>query len=246
MLIDEPELNLHPSLQLDFLTTLGSYAREGVLLATHSIGLARAVAERVYSVRKVADGESELTDYESTPRLSEFLGELSFSGYRELGFDKVLLVEGRTDVKTIQQFLRLYRKEHQVVILSLGGSQLINEVSEAELNEIKRITENVFILIDSERDEPGKPLDPRREAFVELCRRAGIQCNVLERRAVENYLSDQAVKRIKGEKYRALGPYEKLKEILPGWAKAENWRIAREMTADELKDTDLGNFLASL
>lgn len=29
ILIDEPELNLHPSLQLDFLTTLGSYAKRG-------------------------------------------------------------------------------------------------------------------------------------------------------------------------------------------------------------------------
>lgn len=29
--IDEPELNLHPSLQLDFLTTLGSYSHEGTV-----------------------------------------------------------------------------------------------------------------------------------------------------------------------------------------------------------------------
>lgn len=78
ILIDEPELNLHPSLQLDFLTTLGSYASEGVIFATHSIGLARASAERIYSVRKVTDGESEISDLEATPRFSELLGELSF------------------------------------------------------------------------------------------------------------------------------------------------------------------------
>ena len=39
ILIDEPELNPHPSLQLDFLTTLGRYASKGTLFATHSIGL---------------------------------------------------------------------------------------------------------------------------------------------------------------------------------------------------------------
>jgi hypothetical protein len=44
VLIDEPELNLHPSLMLDFLTTLGSYARCGVVFCTHNIGLARAAA----------------------------------------------------------------------------------------------------------------------------------------------------------------------------------------------------------
>ncbi|MCH9044968.1 MAG: AAA family ATPase, partial [SAR324 cluster bacterium] len=39
ILIDEPELNLHAQLQLDFLTTLASYATEGTLFCTHSIGL---------------------------------------------------------------------------------------------------------------------------------------------------------------------------------------------------------------
>ena len=47
ILIDEPELNLHPTLQLDFLTTLGSYATDAVIFATHSVGLARASAERL-------------------------------------------------------------------------------------------------------------------------------------------------------------------------------------------------------
>src|SRR4029077_11035623 len=86
ILIDEPELNLHPSLQLDFLTTLGSYATEGILFATHSIGLARAAADSIISVRGLADGLSDAKSIEDTPRLAEFLGEMSYSGYRELGF----------------------------------------------------------------------------------------------------------------------------------------------------------------
>ena len=59
ILIDEPELNLHPSLQLDFLTTLASYASKGVLFSTHSIGLARAAGNKVYSVHKEPGGPSE-------------------------------------------------------------------------------------------------------------------------------------------------------------------------------------------
>lgn len=39
ILIDEPELNLHPTLQRNFLTRLASYASEGIIFATHSIGL---------------------------------------------------------------------------------------------------------------------------------------------------------------------------------------------------------------
>jgi predicted ATP-dependent endonuclease of OLD family len=41
ILIDEPELNLHPRLQLDFLTALGSYSDKGVWFSTHSLGLAK-------------------------------------------------------------------------------------------------------------------------------------------------------------------------------------------------------------
>lgn len=246
ILIDEPELNLHPSLQLDFLTTLGSYAGEGVLFATHNIGLARASAELIYSIRKDPEGESEVRKLEATPRLSEFLGELSFSGYRELGFDKILLVEGSTEVKMIQQFLRKYGKDHQIVLLPLGGSQLIKESSEAELEEIKRICENVSALIDSELTAPEAAIEPSRAAFVEKCKKANIDCHVLERRAIENYLSDRAVKQIKGNKHRALEPYEALKDAPHGWAKAENWRIAQEMTREELEGTDLGEFINRL
>jgi energy-coupling factor transporter ATP-binding protein EcfA2 len=243
ILIDEPELNLHPSLQLDFLTALGSYADTGVVFATHSVGLARAISERIFSVRRTGDSVSEVTPYSGMPRLSEFLGELSFSGYQELGFDKILLVEGPTEVKVMQQFLRKYGRDHQVVLLPLGGDALINASTQAELLEIKRISDNVYAIIDSERTTPDAPLAAARAGFVENCREAGIECHVLERRALENYLSDTAIKQVKGDKYHALGHYEALKAIEPKWAKAENWQIAAEMTLEEIEATDLGHFL---
>jgi predicted ATPase len=81
VLIDEPELGLHATLQLQFLTTLGSFAKEGVLFATHSIGLARAAGELVYSLTRQGSGASKIQELGSEPRLSELLGELSFSGY---------------------------------------------------------------------------------------------------------------------------------------------------------------------
>jgi energy-coupling factor transporter ATP-binding protein EcfA2 len=204
--IDEPELNLHPSLQLDFLTTLGSYAREGIVFATHSIGLARASADRIYSVRMNNEGKSEVAEFEA----------------------------------------RLYRKDHQIVLLPLGGGSLINGSSETELGEIKRISENVFALIDSERASLEAPLDPDREEFVETCEKVGITCHVLDRRATENYFTDEAVKNIKGSEYRALEPYQLLKDISHSWSKTENWRIARAMTLEDLNETDLGEFLDSL
>ena len=248
ILIDEPEINLHPSLQLDFLTRLTSYADFGILFATHSIGLARASADYIYSVRRNADNLSEITDYNSTPRLTELLGELSFAGYRELGFNKILLVEGATEIKTIQQFLRWYKKEHKIVLLPMGGDQMINPDAGTQLEEIKRISKEIFILIDSERSSEDEELSARRAAFKKICEDINITCHILERRAMENYFPDHAIKKVKGKTYHALKAYEHFKSgpSFSKWAKSENWQIAQEMVRSDLDGTDLGQFLQSL
>ena len=49
-----------------------------------------------------------------------------------------------------------------------------------------------------------------------------------------------------GEEFRSLGAYEAFNDVSPRWSKEENWRIAREMTLDEINSTDLGQFLKSL
>lgn len=246
ILIDEPELNLHPSLQIDFLTTLASYAKYGVIFTTHNIGLARAVADKIYSVRQSENGENEVRPLECTRYLTEFLGELSYSGYKEMGFEIVLLVEGVTEVKTIHQFLRLYKKDHIVLLIPMGGAQLINEKAELELQELTRIPAKFFALIDSEKGSAEEPLHNSRAAFREICQKLRITCRVLERRALENYLTDAAIKAEKGDKYRALEYYESLEKVNPSWAKTENWCIARRMKLQDIKDTDLGLFLASI
>jgi energy-coupling factor transporter ATP-binding protein EcfA2 len=245
ILIDEPELNLHPSLQSDFLTSLASYATEGVFYATHNAGLALSCADRIYTVRR-NKSTSKVSTYEQTPRLSEFLGELGYAAYQDLGFDKILLVEGPTEVKLIGYWLRLYRLAHKVVLLHLGGSSLINGKRDAELQEIKRLSPNVFALIDSERDKADAHLPPDREAFVAACKRANIQCFVTERRATENYFSERAIETALGPGFSALTKFELLKKTSRPWSKNKNWRIGAEMTIEDLKDTDLHKLFTSL
>lgn len=246
ILIDEPELNLHPSLQLDFLTTLASHCERGVAFATHSLGLARSVGQNIYSVQASAGGGREVRPLAATRDYAQFLGELSLSGYTELGFSKVLLVEGTTEVPTLQRWLRLYGIEHEVVLLPLGGASLINANSSGPLAEISRITSDVYVIIDSERKSAQEELGKDRQGFIRACQDLGFRTHTLERRALENYFTDAAVKAIKGDKYRALGTFEALTDVQPTWSKNENWRIAAEMTRDDLDATDIGAFLALL
>ncbi len=245
ILIDEPELGLHPSLQLDFLTTLGSYASEGMLFATHSVGLGRSASDKLYSVIR-KDKKRYVKAYEATENLVELLGEMSFSGYRELGFDKVLLVEGPTEVKTIQQFLKFYGLDHKVVLLSLGGASLINGKFKHELSELTRLSTNIFCLIDSEKTAITDTLSQDRRDFVKVCKGLKIDCHVLERRATENYLTERAVQEVKSDKFQQLSEYQKLADINPAWGKNENWVIAAAMQKSEIENTDLGKFLGTI
>jgi len=249
ILIDEPETHLHPSMQIEFVFSLKSYAREGICFATHNIGLARIASDHIYSVRKRPSMPSEVVEYAAlhSASLAEFLGELSFAGYRELGFDKILLVEGVTEVTAIKELLRKYKKEHEIIILPMGGAEFIRSSMEPQLEEIKRITEHVSALIDSERNSENEALSLDRQGFVDSCQRAKITCKVLERRALENYFPKRAIQEVKGSAYEGLGEYENLKHRTHhGWSNSENWRFASAMTLEELDSTDLGEFLRNL
>ena len=248
ILIDEPESNLHPSLQIDFLLSLGSFAKQGVLFSTHSIGLARSVAETTYSLQK-PETHSIVRRLERTPNYTEFAGELSFSTFRDLGYDRILLVEGPTDVCTVQQLLRKLNKDHKIVVLQLGGDAMVCGGRDQELGELTRITgpERIAALVDSERDTAGGPSKKAREDFEASGRKLGFTVQLTDRRAIENYFPDHAVKAGVGENFEALGHYERRGSAVgKDWSKNLNWKIASEMTLDDLLGTDLLRFLDAL
>src|SRR5262249_9844386 len=242
LFIDEPELNLHASLQLDFLQTLARYTDYGVLFATHSMGLARTAADTIYTLTKPVGGASTMRPYGADRELVTLLGQLSFDRRPDLGFSKVLLVEGKSELRALAQFLRFYRKEHEVLMLPLHGDEMIRGDVQNELSDLLRIGGNVQYLIDSERGAAGGPLGENRQALVDLCQKLGINGHVLDRRALENYFTDAAVKRAFGSSASVLGSFDK-KGTSQNWPKTNNWRAALEMSKSDIDGTDRGQFL---
>jgi hypothetical protein len=104
----------------------------------------------------------------------------------------------------------------------------------------------MYALIDSERDAAGAPIAQDRLDFKAGCDARGIPCHILDRRALENYFTDKAVKAALGSSFTALTDYELLKSHPNAWAKTYNWRIAGELTRDELDPTDLGQVLRGI
>jgi hypothetical protein len=154
-------------------------------------------------------------------------------------------VEGPTEVTAVSQLLRKIGKDHEVVLLPLGGDSLINASSGRQLSEIKRLSSSIAALIDSERTAADTPLSETRQQFVRNCERLKIPCHVLELRAFENYLPNRAIKEVKGPNYSELAPFQLLREAEVGWSKEENWRICERMTFEEFQRTgDLFTFLS--
>ena len=100
-----------------------------------------------------------------------------------------------------------------------------------------------WLLIDSERASASAGLAEDRKGFQEKCVQTGIDCHILERRAIEIYFPDAAVKKALGQNFAALGQFDPLSAVSNRWSKRDNWRIAREMRLADLEKTDLGEFL---
>lgn len=242
LLVDEPELHLHPRLQLSFLAAAASRAKLCTLFATHSLGLARSAAETIFSVRRSgSENGSSIRDYHEIKDLKEVLGELSFAGNYDLGNTAILLIEGRTEYKIYQEFLRKFNADQKVTLLSLGGGTLINGEAAGPLSELRRLSDKIFAVVDSDRTEPGGKPSQSVADFRRVCESLGIPILVYERRAIENYLGGPHAEEIQG--ILGLDPFD---AVPNGWSKDRNWRIAREMSKEELMATDIGRFLLDI
>lgn len=243
LLIDEPELNLHASLQSRFLALLGKYTSETIIYSTHSLGLARSTADEVLVSTRSARNQNELKPYLAVQNLSFVLGELGYGGLHDTAFRALLLVEGVTEVRALQCLLSKYGVRNEVVVVPLGGDSLVNGNRGQELAEVRRLARRVFAIVDSERSEASS--EPKRERleFAEDCQHQNIECLVLQRRAFENYL-DYDVARDVYRKPDApdFGEYGRADDSW-GWDKNRNWRIVDSMKRSHFEETDLGRFI---
>jgi hypothetical protein len=241
VLIDEPELGLHPQLQNDFLLSIADRAST-VLFTTHSLGLARNMANSVYTVSRSGPyGSSVFRRFESIHNPTELLGELSYAGNYDLGFRKILLVEGPSEVRLFRILLQKINPAHGITIVSLGGSSSINAKAAHALIEIRRLSEKVYAIVDSERPSADTRAIPERLQFKRNCERIGICCHLLELRSTEAYFTDEAIKAAIGERYSSLDDYEKTPD---DWPKNDNWRIADATpTLSDFRRPDLVDFL---
>ncbi|MCC6816166.1 MAG: AAA family ATPase [Saprospiraceae bacterium] len=251
ILIDEPEISLHPKLQITFVRLLSKRCK-ALIASTHSIGLARSTGDFIYSLT-LQNNAPRLSLYGEhyEPTLAQSLSEMSYSQYVDIGGNNILLVEGRTDVKSYREILRKYNIEHKFIIFSIGGGNFIVNnpgLIAEELKELTRFNANsISMIVDSHRISANDKISKELISLEKVCRELNISLFITCRHSTENYISQAAIDEIVGNGILVLGKYENFNKRTneDTWDKNLNWKMFEKMKQSDFNGTELDEFINS-
>ena len=212
LLLEEPEIYLHPSLETSMMRYLKSRSEScQVFISTHSTNfLDRGEMKNVYLVAKDNSTHIQLLDYEDAE--STIPRELGIRLSSLFMFDHIVFVEGPSDEAILRELastLRVNFSQHNVGFVHMGGVRnFTHYAAKSTLAFLaKRNVKLLFIIDRDERDEG-------EVAKLQAIAGANAKVKVLDRRELENYLtSPSAISEFIALKRKLLG--EKTASNLP-------------------------------
>ncbi|UAL54467.1 ATP-dependent nuclease [Metabacillus dongyingensis] len=235
ILIDEVEAHLHSDMQRRLLSVLREKTAKQYFMTTHSnVFLDSNFVNRVFHV----SFDDKITIADATSK-SEILNDLGFSITDNLTSDLIILTEGPTDKGVIEEFLVKMglMQRFNIKTWPLGGDIM----DKVDLS-VFRDSYNIIALIDS---DPGSKTV--RDRFMRKCNETDISVHKLERYAIENYFTVDALRAVfKGQiskQITLIDPSIKLEEQIGINSKKNNRKIASKMSLEDIKGTDFYSFL---
>lgn len=193
VLLDEPEMGLHPDLQRRFLTYLNKLAEEKdiqIFMATHSPVLLN-YADLVSYYRVINSKGSRSIIHVPMDAIHTLLSDMGIRPSDIFNQDICLLVEGASDVVFFEHLIRnLYDGDLNNVsigILQYGGSSADGIVKgNIDVSNIVSAQKYTFWI----RDRDAKPSEPpsiNSTKFKNALNRLNLNCHIWSRREIEYY-----------------------------------------------------------
>lgn len=251
VLLEEPELHIHPSLQRRLLDRLAEYGVQ-VIAATHSptvVNWFSRGGNRVF--RTEFDREKRRVEVNEVKGLAELRGLIESIGASPADVvlaDRVLLVEGSNDVPVFQAWLRKapsYAGQN-VAVLALGGSDAASGNFNPE--QWRSLHPKIGAILDSERKSNKEEPRPERQDIKCKLDAVGIRCHLTKFRSTESYFTPRALWSVYGNCPDSLDPFEDPNLAVRGvkqFSKSRNGEVAQAMEWDEISRTDVGEQIES-
>ncbi len=236
VMIEEPENHLHPEIQRKLLEFLAGRNDKQFILTTHSsIFLDSRFASKMFLTQKV-EGQIQVSDITSKALA---LNELGYDVADNVVSDMVILAEGPSDIPVIEEFLRKkgLTENYSIKFWFLGGDTM----DRVDLTVLAQ-SYKIMALVDN---DPGS--ESVRRKFLENCEHLGIDVARLEKYAIENYFTLEALRKEYGGQIPSdvteIDSKKKLEEQIRFNVKKKNFNIARAMSLEDVEGTDFGEFL---
>jgi predicted ATPase len=154
VLLEEPELHLHPSVQsaLARILVLES-SRLIVMVATHSPVIASAVPrDSLYLVYRAESGDTRVDPARSGESVVDRLvEELGIRPSHSFDAEALVFVEGRDDLGAYRVFATRCGLESKVQIIDMGGAENVEYYVSAKLLRAKRVRQDVSAILDGDQ-----------------------------------------------------------------------------------------------
>jgi|GEM_PF-2654683 len=203
VLIDEPELNMHPNLLRRLMKLIFANDSNQYILCTHSNVLLDATYQK--SIYQMKGGKfSTVRKCNTLESTRELLNDLGAKASDILQTNGIIWVEGPSDRTYINHWLGLSGSTAQEGLdynyQYYGGKLLAHYTVDDDIDDfvnILEISRNAYIVIDSDWKDGSRrwrveDLAARKQKIIQACERMKVPYWVTSGREIENYISDKS------------------------------------------------------